>query len=121
MIDISRKRNCKKVASINVFLFQLSYSGIYGWGVACANALQTSCMLSADPATDKLKQKAILGAVFASVPHYMFLFIMIEVMLKEHQQLQNPQLPVMSAEEMAANLNEAVADEDDSVQEDLPQ
>jgi len=121
VIDISRKRNCKKVASINVFLFQLSYSGIYGWGVACANAFQTSCMLSADPATDKLKQKAILGAVFASVPHYMFLFIMIEVMLKEHQQLQNPQLPVMSAEEMAANLNEAVAEEDGSVQEDLPQ
>jgi len=78
-------------------------------------------MLSADSAIDKLKQKAILGAVFASVPHLMFLFIMIEVMLNEHHQLQNPQLPQLSAEEVAANLNEAVAEEDGSVQEDLPQ
>ena len=121
MIDISRKRNCKKVASINVFLFQLSYSDLYGWGVACANAFQTSCVLSADPATANLKQKAILGAVFASAPHYMFLFIMIEVMLKEHQQIQNPPLPVMTDEEIAANLHEAAPDEDDGVQEDLPQ
>ena len=77
-------------------------------------------MLSADPATDKAKKKAILGAVFASAPHLMFLFIMLEVMLNEHHQLQNP-MPQMSAEEVAANLNEAVSEEDGSVQDDLPQ
>ena len=110
----------QKVASINVFLFQLPYSAIYGWGVVCANAFQTSCMLSADPAADKLKQRAILGAVFASTPHLMFLFIMVEVMLNEHHQLQNPQLPQLNAEEVAANLNET-AEEDGSVHDDLPQ
>ena len=110
----------QKVASINVFLFQLPYSAIYGWGVVCANAFQTSCMLSADPAADKLKQRAILGAVFASAPHLMFLFIMIEVMLHEHYQLQNP-IPQLSAEEVAANLNEVVSEEDGSIHDDLPQ
>jgi len=97
----------------------LPYSTIYGWGVVCANAFQTSCMLSTDPASDKAKKKAILGAVFASAPHLMFLFIMLEVMLNEHHQ-QNP-MHQLSAEEVAANLNEAVSEEDGSVQDGLPQ
>ena len=76
-------------------------------------------MLATDPASDKAKKKAILGAVFTSAPHLMFLFLMLEVMLKEHHQ-QNP-MRQMTAEEVAANLNEAVSEEDGSVQDGLLQ
>ena len=97
----------KKFASINVFLFQLPYSTIYGWAASYANAFQGNALFATEPALDKSKKKAILGAVFTSAPHLMFLFVMLEVMLKEHHQ-QNP-MRQMTEEEVAANLNEAVS------------
>ena len=70
---------------------------------------------------EKCKQEgAILGAVFASVPHLAFMFMMFEVMLKEHQdamqliinkqkqqEQQQDNLQPLSAEEVANTLNEA--------------
>jgi len=104
----------------------LTYSNLHNWGVATANAFAShtcigSILLSDNPAADKVKQKAILGSLFASVPHQMFLFIMTEIMLKEHHQEQNPQhLAQLTGEEVAANLNEeAVTEEEED--EQLPQ
>ena len=74
-------------------------------------------MFAAEPASGKAKKKAILGAVFISAPHLMFLFLILEVMLKEHHQ-PNP-MRQLTAEEVAANLNETVSEEDGSVQDGL--
>ena len=51
----------------------------------------------------------------------MFLFIMTEIMLKEHHQEQNPQhLAQLTGEEVAANLNEEAVTEEEE-EEQLPQ
>ena len=72
----------------------------------------------------KTRQKAILGSLFASVPHFMFLFIMTEIMLKEHHQEQNPQqqLPLtqFTAAEVDANFNEETGTEEDEEEGPLP-
>ena len=109
----------KKFASINVFLFQLPYSTIYGSATNCANAFHGNGLFAAEPALDQAKKKAILGVVFTSAPHLMFLFLMLEVMLREHYQ-QYP-MRQLTAEEVAANLNETVSEEDGSVQDGLLQ
>ena len=53
--------------------------------------------------------------MFTSVPHLMFLFLMLELMLKEHY--QQIQLRPLTAEEVANNLNET--EEDGSVSDGL--
>jgi len=111
-------------------LFQLTYSNLHHWGVSTANAFDShtcigSILLSDNPATDKVKQKAILGSLFASVPHLMFLFIMTEIMLKEHHQEQNPQqqpqLAQFTAAEVDANFNEESVTEEEEEEAPLPQ
>ena len=72
-------------------------------------------MFAAEPALDKAKKKAILSAVFTSVSHLMFLFLMLELMLKEHY--HQIQLRPLTAEEVANNLNET--EEDGSVSDGL--
>jgi len=108
----------------------LTYSNLHHWGVCTANAFGSnayigSILLSDNPVTDKVKQKAILGSLFASVPHLMFLFIMAEIMLKEHHQEQNPQqqqpqLAQFTAAEVDANFNEETATEEDEEEGPLP-
>jgi len=109
--------------------FQLTYSNLHNWGVATANAFDSnpyigSILLSDNPITDKVRQKAILGSLYASVPHFMFLFIMTEIMLKEHHQEQNPQqqppLAQFTAAEVDANFNEETGTEEDEEEGPLP-
>jgi len=109
----------------------LTYSNLHNWGVCTANGFDSSpyigsILLSDNPITDKIRQKAILGSLFASVPHFMFLFIMTEIMLKEHHQEQNPQqqqqpLTQFTAAEVDANFaNEETGTEEDEEEGHLP-